>query len=93
MAYIDVALDDDLDLVSASRVKSWLSAAIAANPGGTLRLDMAEVDFLDSTGLGLLMGALLGARSSGGDVLLARANPAVTAALTVTGLDRVFSFE
>ena len=44
-----------LDLRSAPDLKDQGAAALAAS-GGTLVLDMAEVEFIDSSGLGVLIG-------------------------------------
>jgi anti-anti-sigma factor len=92
MACIDVTLTDT-DLATAPLVKSWLSVAMDANPGGTLRIDLAEVDVLEDGELAVLMSALLGMRHTGGSVVLLHVRPAMAAALELTRLDRVFRFE
>ncbi len=60
-----------LDLLSAAEAKSRL---LETGAGGHPRLviDLAEVSFIDSTGLGALIGALKSARQHGGDLRLAR---------------------
>ena len=90
MACIDVALAEDLDLVTAPLVRSWLQVAVDANPGGTLRVDLASTKVLDEPAFGLLMVALLGMRETGGEVQLINVRPAVEDVLRLTRLDRVF---
>jgi anti-sigma B factor antagonist len=74
-------------------VKDKLTAAIEANPGETVRVDLTDVDFLDSTGLGVLVGALRRAHTGGGEVVLAGARPNVAKVFQITGLDKVFEIE
>jgi anti-sigma B factor antagonist len=93
MACIDVSLGEDLDLDTAPLMKSWIDIAVAANPGGTLRVDLGGIVVLDETGLGLLAGALLGMRETGGEVVLLNCGPEAIAVLTLTRLDRVFTIE
>ena len=59
--------------------------------GGTGRLliDLSSVPFLDSAGLGALIGGVRRAREAGGDVAVYGARPAVARLLHTTGFDRV----
>ena len=50
---------------------------------------MAETTFLDSSGLGALIGGLKSARQAGGDLRIARPTPAVYTVFELTNLDRV----
>ena len=56
-------------------------------------VDLSEVTFLDSTGLGVLVAALKRVRESdaGGDLRLVVTRPQVSKVLEVTGLSTVFS--
>jgi anti-anti-sigma factor len=45
------------------------------------------VEFIDSSGLGVLVGSLRRLREDGGDLVLRAASPAVTRILELTGLD------
>ncbi|MBK8868406.1 MAG: STAS domain-containing protein [Dermatophilaceae bacterium] len=55
-----------------------------------LVVDLTEVDFLDSTGLGVLVGRLKLLRAQGGQLRLAGVRDRVRKVLLITGLDRVF---
>ena len=77
-----------LNMVSARRLKEILSELVQA---GTTRIvvDMGATTFLDSSGLGALIGGLKSARQAGGDLRIARVSPAVMTVFELTNLDRV----
>lgn len=56
-----------------------------------LVVDLARVDFIDSTGLGVLVGALNRARELGGSLQLVVSQERVLKLLRITGLDQVFT--
>lgn len=56
-----------------------------------LVVDLGRVDFIDSTGLGVLVGALNRARELGGSLQLICAQERVLKLLRITGLDQVFT--
>ncbi len=55
-----------------------------------LVLDLAEVDFLSSSGLRVMVSALKSARSAGGDLCLARPAAQAADAIAIAGLDTLF---
>ena len=79
----------DLDLSSAPALRRHLVAAVAATKGRVV-VDLAGIHFVDSQGLGTLVGGLKRARGHGGDLRLARPSPAAASVLELTGLDRAF---
>jgi anti-sigma B factor antagonist len=58
-----------------------------------LVVDLGRVDFIDSTGLGVLVGALNRARELGGSLQLVCAQERVLKLLRITGLDQVFTVQ
>jgi anti-sigma B factor antagonist len=52
-------------------------------------VDLAETSFIDSSGLGALIGVLKRARSEGGDLRIATPSEQVRMVLGLTNLDRV----
>ena len=54
-------------------------------------MNLDGVDFLDSTGLGVLVGALKRVRSNDGDLYLVCTQPRIRKVFEVTGLTKVFS--
>ena len=84
---IVVRLGGELDLYNAPTLREALLDAAAAAPG-RLVVDLADVRFIDSTALGVLVEA----RSRAGDAF-ALAAPALETrrALEISGLDRHFA--
>jgi anti-sigma B factor antagonist len=91
-----VSLRGEIDLHRHAELRAVLTHEVDA--GRNLIVDLTEVDFLDSTGLGLLVGVLKRARERGerlgidptGLVLVVSALE-VRRTLEVTQLDRVFT--
>ncbi|WP_121251099.1 STAS domain-containing protein [Nocardioides ferulae] len=77
-----------LNMVAARRLKEVLGGLVG---DGTSRIvvDMAETTFLDSSGLGALIGGLKSARQAGGDLRVARPTESVLNVFRLTNLDRV----
>lgn len=69
------------------------AAIVDLSEQGTERviLDLGELDFIDSTGLGGLVGALRRFRDVDGDVALVNVRPRVAKLLALTGLDKAFT--
>ena len=84
-----VAASGEIDVAAAPELREQLVSLIV---GGANRLvvDMEEVDFIDSTGLGVLVGAVRRARGADGDVRLVCTNSRILKVFGVTGLDEVF---
>ena len=86
---ITVALRGDLDAATAAEARGALGDAIAQHPGALVRVDLAEVTHLDSSGVGMLIGAQRRAATAGGDLRVVRPQPRVAGLLRLTGLDAV----
>lgn len=56
--------------------------------GGPLTLDMGDVDFIDSTGIGALVELARAAEAKGTGVLVSRSSARVTRVLEFSGLDK-----
>jgi anti-sigma B factor antagonist len=56
---------------------------------GRLIIDLSEVPFMDSAGLGALIGGIRRAREAGGQVAVACSRPTLTRLLHTTGFDRI----
>jgi anti-sigma B factor antagonist len=83
-----VRLDGRLDLVSSGDAKQQMVEAVERGQR-RLVVDMANVDFVDSSGLGAIIGVLKAARQAGGDLRIARATSQLRSILKLTMLDRV----
>jgi len=61
------------------------------DPQARIVVDLSAVDFIDSSGLGALIGGLKAARQEGGDLRIACAGDQVKAVLKLTNLDRILA--
>jgi anti-sigma B factor antagonist len=77
-----------LDLLSAAEAKAKMAEAVEDGHNRVV-VDLADVTFMDSSGLGALVGGLKGARQAGGDLRIARATDQILSVLKLTMLDRV----
>ena len=84
-----VVLRGDLDLLTAPDLRECLVKEIGE--GTRIVVDLEAVDFLDSAGLGILVGGLKRARTRGGELELVCTSGDVLKPLEITGLDRVFT--
>ena len=77
-----------LDLLSAAELKRLLVEEVGAGQN-RLVVDLLGVTFIDSSGLGALIGGLKATRTAGGNLRLARAGEQALTILELTTLDRV----
>lgn len=77
-----------LDLVSAAEFRSAVEFEIEKRPA-RLVVDLADVDFMDSTGLGVLVRVQRKAQAEGVEIVLAAAQQIVEQVLRVTGVIQV----
>ena len=82
-----VRLVGRLDLLTAAGVKQRLARAAADHR--RLVVDLGQVTFIDSSGLGALVGGLKAARVAGDDLRIARPGGQARTVLELTTLDRV----
>lgn len=84
-----LSLVGDLDVSSAPAVRNEI-VRLLTDDEADLVLDLTAVPFVDSFGLGVLVGALKRARSTGRRLALVVTEPGVRRVLELTGLDDVF---
>ena len=82
-----VALHDALDVRSAPLVRERLREVIGQGWGAII-VDLNDVEFMDSTGLGVLIGARRRAQDADVKLVLARLRRATYRLLAVTGTRR-----
>ncbi|MFN2320496.1 MAG: STAS domain-containing protein [Dermatophilaceae bacterium] len=85
-----IAFGGDIDVASAVTVRDALDRVIAAGHH-LIVMDLDEVRFLDSTGLGVMVGRLKAVRDLGGDMHLVCTAPRITRVMAITSLDEVFT--
>lgn len=80
----------ELDLSTAPRLRGIL-AELAGNGTIDVTLDLADMSFIDSTGICVLVSGLKRLRETGGDLALQSPTAAVMKVLDITGLTGAFT--
>lgn len=80
----------ELDAFTVSQFREALAEMASSQ---RLIIDMSAVPFVDSAGLGALIGGIRRARELGGDVAVACNRPTLVRLLRTTGFDRIVSVE
>jgi anti-sigma B factor antagonist len=80
----------EVNLATVADLRYAISEHIVAGRTNLL-VDLRAVTFLDSTGLGVLVGAAKAAHGAGGSLRLVCASPRVLRLLRITGLTNAFA--
>lgn len=75
--------------LDAFTVPAFREALAGLTGTSRLLIDLSEVPFMDSAGLGALIGGIRRVREAGGEVSVACARPALIRLLHTTGFDRI----
>ncbi len=85
-----LAVTGELDLATVPQVRQAVVELLASSNGvPMLVLDLSGVDFIDSSGLGSVLGAMRRARAANGEVRAVVCAPHVRSLFEITGLDRL----
>jgi anti-sigma B factor antagonist len=87
--YSVLAVHGEVDVYTAPRFRERLIELVSAGKHRVV-VDLEGVDFLDSTGLGVLVGGLKRLRSNDGDLSLVCTQSRILKVFEVTGLTKVF---
>jgi anti-anti-sigma factor len=85
-ATLEVTVSGELDMSAAFKLETELDRLLAAPDTQTVVLDLAEVTFIDSAGLGTLLALRERAKQLGIDLEIARVSDRVQRILDATGL-------
>lgn len=84
-----IEVGGEIDVYTAPRLREAIVAAVDAGHS-RLIIDVGQVDFLDSTGLGVLVGALKRVRAEDGSLDIVCTQERILKIFQITGLDKVF---
>ena len=85
-----LAVRGEIDLFTAPELKQVLAESIEA---GRIRIivDLTDTTFLDSTALGVLIGAVKRLRSRDGALAIVNVDENISKTFEITGLDQIFT--
>ncbi|MDP9075613.1 MAG: STAS domain-containing protein [Actinomycetota bacterium] len=84
-----VGVRGELDLYTAPQLQDQLAKLVEQGVRQVVA-DLAGMEFVDSTGLSVLVDGMRRLREDGGDLTLRSPTPNATKVLEITGLSRVF---
>ncbi|HUP70582.1 MAG TPA: STAS domain-containing protein [Acidimicrobiales bacterium] len=85
-----LAVRGEVDVYTAPRLREKLVELVSQGKQN-ITVDLEAVDFLDSTGLGVLVGGLKRLRSHDGDLSLVCTQHRILKVFEITGLTKVFT--
>jgi len=84
-----LTVEGEVDIATAPKLREKL-VELAAGGATRVVVDLEKVEFLDSTGLGVLIGGMKRLRSTDGDLTLVCTQPRILKVFEITGLNRAF---
>jgi anti-sigma B factor antagonist len=85
-----VAVRGEIDLFTAPELKQKLTDAIESGKSRIV-VDLTETTFLDSTALGVLIGAVKRLRTRDGALVIVNTDQNIAKTFEITGLDQIFT--
>jgi anti-sigma B factor antagonist len=85
-----ITADGEIDLATVNTLRSAITEAMKQG-ASHLTLDLDRVTYIDSSGLGTLIGAHKRLEASGGSLTIRCSQARILRLLAITGLDRVLS--
>ncbi|WP_025161509.1 STAS domain-containing protein [Paraclostridium bifermentans] len=88
----NVDINGELDVAGADKVKTHLNRLIEEQPVD-IKMDFTNLEYIDSTGLGALIGVLKRLKVNDKDIYVLNARKNVKKIFSITGLDKIFKVE
>ena len=90
-SYLIVSLNGDFDIENSQTLKTEVRKKISAeNPN--VVIDLSNVNYIDSSGLGTLIAIQKDARFNGGSLSIVGASEQIKRVMKMTNLDKLFDF-
>lgn len=84
-----VKVTGDMDHHNAGTLRSAIDREIRQKPVKNLVFDLSELDFMDSSGIGLILGRYKRIKELEGNVFIAAARPEVERIINLSGLHKI----
>lgn len=82
-------LSGEIDHHSAAEMREKIDSAIETNMPSLLVLDFGGVSFMDSSGIGLVMGRYRTLQNSGAKLQITGASPQISKVMQLAGINRL----
>ena len=86
---ITVILEGDLDEKSAKETRDYLDNALMHYLPACLVIDFGKVDFMDSTGIGVLLGRYKKLKANDGELCVTHLNQQIDKVFRISGLYQI----
>ena len=87
--YLNIAIEGDIDHHSAKYIRETIDREIFLTRPTVTVLELSQVDFMDSSGLGLILGRYTRMKEIRGILKLSRPTPQIIKILTLAGVDKL----
>lgn len=87
-----VTVIGELDHHKAEKIKTAVDEKLRSTNAVNVIFDFSGLDFMDSSGLGVIMGRYKNVRTLGGRVVIYGVNAVVLRILAMAGLDKIIKF-
>lgn len=84
-----VKLNGEIDQHCTSEIRDEIDREVDIKNVSTLIFDLGEVTFMDSSGLGMIMGRYKKLKAMGGKLMLVRPRPQVDRVLELSGIKKL----
>lgn len=88
----DIVLEGELDVSTADKLKEHLHK-LAEKEIVDMKINLTNLDYIDSTGLGVMIGVLKKLKISDKEIYIINPKSNVKKIFTITGLDKIFKVE
>lgn len=85
----EVFVSGEIDIYNAQQFKGKIYQVVE-NSKGDVSIDCSGLSYLDSTGLGVFVGALKKAKQNGRDIHIVNIRDNIKKLFVITGLDKLF---
>lgn len=89
---VSIYISGEVDIYTSQRLKETLYGIMDSNKKD-LKIDCKELNYIDSTGLGIFVGTLKKAKQYGKNVYISNLKDNIRKLFIITGLDKVFVIE
>lgn len=87
-----VLLSGELDQYAAAALKNKIDIEVEESGKNNLIMDLTDVNFMDSSGIGLIIGRYKVLRPLGGGVAVCGANPGVRRVIELSGIEKLIPY-